>query len=361
MTYHSNEQCTMFSTLLLLNVIVSCQADLAAPVINVSLDEPPEVRWAQLLEVYDTDYLKKAAAEVIDTTVPKWVHHAVIPVVEALEKYVPPPYAGEIRGLASHVGGSITDIILLNFAYEISAFCTSIIAQDTSGHLYHGRNLDYPHDILRNLTIDILFVRNGTVAYRGTSFAGYVGLWTGQSPNKFTISGNQRGKDHWWDWWKNWVSAFLLKSSPVSWLVRETLEDAVDFQDAVMRLSKIPLITSVYYIVAGVKPGEGVVISRDRKGPADIWPLEPWNGGWFRVETNFDHWVMPPVKDLRRDAANEALNATGPDNINIYTLYKVLSLSPVCNRITVYTTTMSAGSPEKYNTEVRQEGCHSNV
>lgn len=31
------------------------------------------------------------------------------------------------------------------------------------------------------------------VAYRGTSFAGYVGLWTGQSPNKFTVSGDQRG------------------------------------------------------------------------------------------------------------------------------------------------------------------------
>lgn len=30
--------------------------------------------------------------------------------------------------------------------------------------------------------------------YRGTSFAGYVGLWTGQSPNKFTVSGDQRGK-----------------------------------------------------------------------------------------------------------------------------------------------------------------------
>lgn len=32
------------------------------------------------------------------------------------------------------------------------------------------------------------------VAYRGTSFAGYVGLWTGQSPNKFTVSGDQRGE-----------------------------------------------------------------------------------------------------------------------------------------------------------------------
>lgn len=59
----------------------------------------------------------------------------------------------------------------------------------------------------------------------------------------------------------------------------QTLEEAQNFQDAVMRLSKIPIITGVYYIVGGVRAGEGVVITRDRKGPADIWPLDPVNGG----------------------------------------------------------------------------------
>ena len=58
----------------------------------------------------------------------------------------------------------------------------------------------------------------------------------------------------------------------------QTLGGAEDFQDAVMHLSKIPIITGVYYIVGGVRPGEGVVITRDRTGPADIWPLDPLNG-----------------------------------------------------------------------------------
>lgn len=55
-------------------------------------------------------------------TVPKWVHHAVIPVVKSLEDYVPQPYAGEIRGLGSVLGGSLSDAIILNFAYEFSAY-----------------------------------------------------------------------------------------------------------------------------------------------------------------------------------------------------------------------------------------------
>ncbi|XP_067444360.1 N-acylethanolamine-hydrolyzing acid amidase-like [Thunnus thynnus] len=346
------------AAVLLLGLVLSCRADFAPPTLNISLDDDPDVRWMPLLKVFDLDYLKKAAAEVIDSTVPKWVHHAIAPAVMSLEKYLPQPYAGEIRGMASHFGGSVSDVILLNFAYEISAFCTSIVAQDKNGHVYHGRNLDYPHPVLRNLTVNIIFLKNGEVAYYGTSFAGYVGLWTGQSPNKFTVSGDQRGNERWWNWWKNLVSAFLLGRSPVSWLVRETLEEADNFLDAVMRLSKIPIITGVYYIVAGVQAEEGAVITRDRTGPADIWPLEPVNGAWYRVETNYDHWRPPPARDHRREAANKALNATGQDHINMDTLYQVLSLFPVCNGITIYTTTMSAATPDKYNTLVRPQGCH---
>lgn len=63
----------------------------------------------------------------ISSTVPKWVHHAVKPVALALEKYIPQPYAGEIRGLASHFGESLSDIIILNFAYEISAYVSPLI------------------------------------------------------------------------------------------------------------------------------------------------------------------------------------------------------------------------------------------
>ncbi|KAG7262486.1 hypothetical protein CRUP_018672 [Coryphaenoides rupestris] len=184
----------------------SCAPGFAPPLLNISLDEPPETRWAPILDVFDVKFLNAAMAEIIESTVPKWVHEAVAPVVEALESFMPQPYAGEIRGMAAHSGARVSDIILLNFAYEISAFCTSIVAQDTKGNVYHGRNLDYPKEILRNLTVNIHFIKQG-----------------------------------------------------------KTLEGAVDFQEAVLRLSKTPIITGVYYIVAGVRHGEGVVITRDRK------------------------------------------------------------------------------------------------
>uniref|UniRef100_A0A8D0BIP6 N-acylethanolamine-hydrolyzing acid amidase n=1 Tax=Salvator merianae TaxID=96440 RepID=A0A8D0BIP6_SALMN len=321
---------------------------------NVSLDSPPETRWDPVLSRFDPVFLKAAFNEIIDTTVPKWVHPVIRLAAEELESFIPQPFAGEIRGLCNALGLNVGDGLLLNLAYESSAFCTSIVAQDSNGHIYHGRNLDYIFgNILRKITIDVNFLKDGKVKFRGTTFFGYLGLWTGQSPNKFTVSGNERDKGAWWE---NAIAAFLQRNSPVSWLVRTVLTEAEDFESAAFTLSKTPLIADVYYIIGGTRPGEGAVITRKRSGPADIWPLDPLAGGWYRVETNYDHWKTPPPFDDRRTPAIKALNATGQENINIETLYKVLSVYPVLNHLTVYTTVMSAAAPDKYTTQIRRLG-----
>lgn len=48
--------------------------------------------------------------------------------------------------------------------FPFPRFCTSIVAQDSKGHIYHGRNLDYVFgSFLRNLTLDVQFIKNGQV------------------------------------------------------------------------------------------------------------------------------------------------------------------------------------------------------
>ncbi|XP_073397278.1 N-acylethanolamine-hydrolyzing acid amidase-like isoform X2 [Dendrobates tinctorius] len=272
--------------------------DYDPPRYNLSLDLPPEQRWQPVLRHYNSTEVKEAMRYVLE-------------------------------------------------------FCTSIIAQDDKGNVYHGRNLDYDFpDILRKLTMDLDFIQNEKVAYTGTTFLGYVGLWTGQRPYVFTVSGDARVQG---EWWKNAISAFFKRSSPVSWLVRDALNDDHDFEAAALRLSKTPIIAETYYIMGGTQPKEGLVITRNRDGPADLWPLDPLNGEWFRVETNYDHWTTPPPFDDRRSPAIEALNATGQANINTNSLYQVLSVKPVINSNTVYTTVMGAATPEKYTTRIRNE------
>nr|XP_056711897.1 N-acylethanolamine-hydrolyzing acid amidase [Euleptes europaea] len=318
---------------------------------NISLDVPPERRWDAVAARFDPAHLRAALSRVIDSVVPKWVHAVIRPIAEELEFYVAQPFAGEIRGLCRAVGVNAGDGLLLNLAYESTAYCTSIIAQDSNGIIYHGRNLDYPFgDILRNITIDVDFLKNGKVLYKGTTFFGYVGLWTGQRPYKFTISGDERDSGKWWE---NAIAAFLDRDSPVSWLVRRVLSEADSYETATLMLAQTPLIAGVYYIIGGANPNEGMVITRNRKGPVDIWPLEPSYGGWYRVETNYDHWKPAPPSDDRRTPAMKAMNATGQENITLESIYNVLSMYPVMNRDTIYTTVMSAALPEKYMTRIR--------
>ncbi|XP_069092945.1 N-acylethanolamine-hydrolyzing acid amidase isoform X1 [Pleurodeles waltl] len=326
--------------------------DWAPPLFNVSLDSPPEDRWGPLVQRFDTGVLRHSIDRIIGSVVPKWAQVLIRPLADLeVELLLREPYAGELKGLAKSIGVSVGDALLINLCYEASAFCTSIIAQDCKGRIYHGRNLDFSfQDILKNMTVDVHFVKSGKVAYTGTTFVGYIGIWTGQKPYQFTISGDRRDAD---EWWKNAIAALWKRSTPVSWLIRDTLSEAEDFQAAVLHLAKTPIITDVYYIVGGVAPKEGVVITRDRTGPADIWPLDPLQGGWFRVETNYDHWTTPPPSDDRRTAAIKAMNATGQENINLDTLYKVLSVFPVMNNMTIHTTVMSAALPDQYRTQIR--------
>ena len=70
-------------------------------------------------------------------------------------------------------------ILVMNLIYDLTCFCTSIVADSPDGSMLHARNLDYGIPGLRNLTIALDFQKNKKTVYRGVTFAGYVGLLTG--------------------------------------------------------------------------------------------------------------------------------------------------------------------------------------
>uniref|UniRef100_A0A2K5E615 N-acylethanolamine-hydrolyzing acid amidase n=1 Tax=Aotus nancymaae TaxID=37293 RepID=A0A2K5E615_AOTNA len=342
--------------LLLAGTGLSAASPPAAPRFNVSLDAAPELRWLPMLRHYDLDLVRAAVAQVIGDRVPRWVHVLMGKVVLELERFLPQPFTGEIRGMCDFLNLSLADCLLVNLAYESSAFCTSIVAQDSRGHIYHGRNLDYPFgNILRKLTVDVQFLKNGEYLSIYIYFLAkityllHVCIYT-HTYITYILNLADKG----W-WWENAIAALFRRHIPVSWLIRATLNESENFEAAVARLAKIPLIADVYYIVGGTSPQEGVVITRNRDGPADIWPLDPLNGGWFRVETNYDHWQPAPKQDDRRTPAIKALNATGQANLNLETLFQVTCVCPAYPGyfLTVYTTVMSASNPEKYTTRIR--------
>ena len=110
------------------------------------------------------------------------------------------------------------------------------------------------------------------------------------------------------------------------------MENATSFDDAVKALSSNDVIAPLYFIVGGVEANEGVVITRDQAGVADLWQLNSTIHRWYLLETNYDHWVDPPRNDDRRTPGMRAMNQTTQANINQVTLFDVLSMKPLYNK-----------------------------
>ncbi|KAK7480874.1 hypothetical protein BaRGS_00027875 [Batillaria attramentaria] len=298
---------------------------------DVDLNSDPHDRWGKVLDDHRV-YLPE-----IEQMVANYIPEELLPVVQQIakdiENILPSPFAQEI-----------IDAILLNILYDLTAYCTSIVAQDGNGTIWHARNLDYSNtDILRNLTVSVNFRRGNETVYTGTTYAGYVGLLTGQRPNAFTVTIDQRGVEEKHDgkWWENLLTAVLDRNSSfVSFLVRQ--------------LATTVIHATAYVIVGGVKKGEGVIITRDRVAALNRYYLDPLNNRWYVLETNYDHWLpAPPGDNQRRAVGEKEMDKLGATAVNATTLYTVLSTTPVLNNGTTYTTIMSAAQPAVFNTRVR--------
>lgn len=135
----------------------------------------------------------------IESLLPAWVLSMLEKPAEGLCNYMPGDFCDEVTGLSEAVVAmkppqsnmTLGKIVAMQLIYDLSAACTSIVAQDQSGAVHHGRNLDYPIPGLRNLTAMITFTKGGKTLYNGTTFVGYIGLLTGQSP-VFSVTVDER-------------------------------------------------------------------------------------------------------------------------------------------------------------------------
>ena len=160
-----------------------------------------------------------------------------------VETVIPYPYNYEMMGISELIPGvSVADVLLGNVLYEVTAFskrlnskaCTSIVAQASNGSIFHGRNLDYNMvGFLRNMTITVDFTRSGKTIYTGSTYAGYIGLLTGQKPHAYTISLDERDRGQ---FWMNALSALADGGKAVvSFHIRDALaNEDFGYEDALI-------------------------------------------------------------------------------------------------------------------------------
>jgi len=315
------------------------------PTVVVNLDLPPNQRWVKICAnpVYQqtAQFLVNAVDQLLSSVGGGYALNEVGTILN--EYYFPPELSQEIQGCASALGVPLGWATLFNIGYEVSDACTSIVAQTSDGTIIHARNLDFWAgmgftDSLKDMTFIADFQQGGKTLFKTTGFAGYVGALSGIRPGGFSVTINTRFyRQGVWEMFYEIIAAVEeTNASLVSFLTRDVLTRRSDYPSALNELSNTELIADVYYILAGVKPGQGAVISRNRFNATDVWQLNA-PSQWYVLETNYDHWEQPPWFDNRVVPAENALKAMGQSRLTMSGLFNVLSTKPVLNIQTTYT------------------------
>ncbi len=53
---------------------------------------------------------------------------------------------------------------------------------------------------------------------------------------------------------------------------------------------------------------QACIITRSRAKAIDVWHMDPAQGMWYILETNYDHWKKPFFLDDRRTPAHKCMN-----------------------------------------------------
>jgi len=171
-------------------------------------------------------------------------------------------------------------------------------------------------------------------------------VYNGLKPNSFTITANERfalAGGYWG------MLRYVLGLEPdgnwMTWLVRQTLENANTYDEAVDMLSNTPLLSPVYYIVGGAKPFDGTIITRSLNATDIVTLMDPDSpNGWYLLQTNYDPGTPSLFIDDRDTPGNKCMQTLTQKNVGFKGIYNVLSSRTNLNKLTTYTVLMTTST-----------------
>jgi len=347
------------------------------PTVTVDLDAPAEIRWAHVVKPR-TQGIKRLIASFLEGQFGISANTTTAKVIELLlsgaaikEMHrMPADFAAEMEGIAIVTGIPLGEIWVLNMMYELTGYCTSIVAQDSRGTIWHGRNLDFglfmgtnatTHtwglvDPLQDILVNVQYMRGGKLLFNATTYAGFVGVHSGFKAGSFSITVDTRYDSHLdagiigWLLGKNNGGQFLCFQT------RMILEANISYTEAFQSLTTYKPLGPAYIILGGTQPGEGAVVAKTFNSSAekagvswdpnyDVWPLSEslQAGSFYVIETNYDRVAPPPSFDDRRYPAVDCLDKMGPNQLNVNSLWSIMTANPTRNGLTTFTMLMSAG------------------
>lgn len=174
---------------------------------------------------------------------------AIESIITIQKPFVPQKYFEEIEGLAAGSGLKPEDARVANFIPEMFHCSGFAIANSATkdGTLYHGRVLDYAIDWkLQEYAVLIIAEPDGGIPFVNVSYAGFIGSVTGMNAEHVSVGEMGGGGLGFWS------------GVPMSFLVREVLEQGKDLDTAVGIFRDSRRTCQYFYVVADGKTNKAV-------------------------------------------------------------------------------------------------------
>ena len=317
---------------------------MAIPTLEIDMNLAPVERWAGVQSLAD------GAQSLISSVLAsfgasKFPHQQLESYAAAHLKQT---HLQDVEALSRRLGISGTRLMAANLYYDLLksvlgsdgfVSCSAFAVETKNGPL-HARNLDWfiEGDVLRNHTIVCDFQEAGRLLFKAVSWPGYAAVLSGVAPGRFAVTLNAVLSNE---------QAVIAR--PISFLIREVLEEASSFEEAVEQLGSTPIAADCLLLVSGTKRGEMCVIERTPKRVAVRKPDSD-----FIIVTNDYHLLKDGAFDWgsdlestscsRFERVEELVQRDRPgDSMGCF---KILSDAQVQSEITMQQMVMCAGSGE---------------
>ena len=215
---------------------------------------------------------------------------------------IPDEFVCEIEGLSVRSGVSRERLLALNLYYDFTKLilgCTAFAVETDTG-LFHARNLDWlsSNKALSRLTQICHYVNGPKGKFTTIGWPGSVGALSGMADKRFSITLNASLSN----------DERIQNGVPVSFLIREVLQYAASFDEAVEWLTTTKIPCDCLLLVTGIKKGEAVAIERTPTRYAHRWI----NNGFVAVTNDY---VSLKIGDEANNI-NNALASTSCGRMN---------------------------------------------
>lgn len=214
----------------------------------INLDLEANKRWNKV--VYDhrskcINVIKHMESLIGSSFMSSVIKGALKGLVKIYDKIGYVMHKDELQSVADLLGVSFESVVLSQLCYEMFSACTSIVFEQ-DGQNVHYRTMDWNLDILKDITIELDFQRDGKTLFIATSWAGYIGIFTGMKPKCYSIALNYRRS--------NGTILGNIKRAmsmywPVGHLIRNLLESTSDYNIVLEKLVSSKLISPCYITI----------------------------------------------------------------------------------------------------------------